>query len=313
MQGHFVDSFIETGEYDLIAKIASSTYQGVGRLVDAGCFAGTSTRALCEGLSNVGARHKSARPIIVIDRFIAADEYICNHFLERGIDVRFGESFLPLFMDRLSPHLHLLEIRAGDLVQVGRIESAIEVLLVDIAKTQALNAYVVRKWFPRLIPDHSVVLHQDFYTPAQPWIAVSMGLLMDYFEIITPKVGESCCFKLKKAITKSSIDAALSVHSSSVDALASLDRMIEILGDAFNAPLLLMKALTMSFLGDRTKSHKILDELINLNPRPDDRKWNKWVGLAAVVIRPDLYTERSLIGEAYLRHVRARLGGYGIS
>ncbi len=67
----------------------------------------------------------------------------------------------------LSPHeLGLLprltaEHYAGDLIHEGRSDCPVEILFLDIWKTGELYDHAAELWFPRLIPDQSVVFPQD--------------------------------------------------------------------------------------------------------------------------------------------------------
>lgn len=43
-------ALIEEAEYNAYKEIVHANYLGEGVIVDAGCFAGASTRAMCEGI-----------------------------------------------------------------------------------------------------------------------------------------------------------------------------------------------------------------------------------------------------------------------
>lgn len=309
LKGHFHDSFIESGEFDLISRTVANVFSGFGTLVDAGCFLGTSTRALIEGLLLSGKVAELDKPIFAIDRFTISDDYIYNHFLARGIDYQYEESFLPLFLENLQDHLSLIEVRAGDLLRVGRLIRPIEILHNDVAKSAPLNAYIIKHWFPLLIPEHSRIIQQDFYTPAQPWIAISMAALLDYFDVEVSKVGESCVFSLKRHIPPSALAAARTADWTSAGSISLLDAMCERVSRVHESPLRLMQCLCFHFQGERDQALSLLGKLLNLDPPPQDVKWVKWLGLAMLTIGPDSYSERSLLGEAYFRWVRGRLGG----
>ena len=70
----------------------------------------------------------------------------------------------------------------GDLAKANWDEGLIEILFVDIAKSWSLNDVVIRRFFPQLIPDRSIVVQQDFVFGLCPWVPVTMELFADYFE-----------------------------------------------------------------------------------------------------------------------------------
>ena len=63
-------------------------------------------------------------------------------------------------------------------------------LFLDVCKTSEVNAHIIKEFFPRLIPGHSVLLQQDFIHEWLPWIHVTMGLFEPYFQFLGV-VGES--------------------------------------------------------------------------------------------------------------------------
>jgi hypothetical protein len=58
------------------------------------------------------------------------------------------------------------------------------VLFLDVCKTSAVNAHIIKEFFPRLIPGHSVLIQQDFIHEWLPWLHVTMGLFKPYFQFL---------------------------------------------------------------------------------------------------------------------------------
>src|SRR5688500_15124387 len=90
-------SFIEEAEYRCFRDLVAGNYRGDGLIVDAGCFAGSSTHGLCSGIPKTLLETSAGRHVVAIDRFLVADKYIAENFAESGVDLRFGESFLSIF------------------------------------------------------------------------------------------------------------------------------------------------------------------------------------------------------------------------
>jgi hypothetical protein len=308
-EGNDNHSFIDDDEIGLYKSTVVSNFSGDGIIVDAGCFVGSSTLAICEALSvlNVAEEVKIGK-VVVIDRFVANDQYILEYFSGRCINLRYGESFLPMFMRNIQNFVPYLEIRAGDLLQVGRIETPIDILAVDIAKSPSLNAYIILNWFKNLVPGRSVVIHQDFYTPSQPWIAVSMGVLLDYFTIECQKAGESASFSLKNAIPDAILRKAVATMPRTADGLKALDRIIGILPEMESAPLKLSKAITLSYMGRKSDAESLLEEMLSLRTRPADKKWEKWLSIALTIISPQIFDREKLLSDVYMNYGAMRLG-----
>jgi hypothetical protein len=298
--------FISAAESAHFTDVVRRTFSGTGVIVDAGCFLGSSTLALCSGLPD---RHlASGHPaVIAIDRFIATDRYLVEHFAARALDIRNGECFLDVFLKSVAKFLPCIEVRAGELVRVGRIDLPIEVLVVDIAKSAGLNAYVVTSWFNKLIPGHSCVIQQDFYAPSHLWIAVTMGSLLDYFSISDVKVGESATFQLEATIPPAAIREAVRIEPLSLEGMRCIEIMLERIPELEQPPLLIMKALIIHRLGRTADARRILEDLISRAEMPRDPKWRQWLGMAIVAIDPNALASSRTIADVYLADACARM------
>lgn len=303
-----VHSFIEPAEFSYFADIANKNFSGAGLIVDAGCFAGTSTLALSGGVGKSLLAELGRRMVIAIDRFVVVDEYIANHFLESGVDIRFGESFLRIFLDNVKEYIDHIDVRAGDLLQVGRIDSPIEILAIDVAKSPALNNYILRHWFHRMIPGKSLIIHQDFYAPAQPWLPISMGGLMEYFSLYGGRVGETQVFKLERQIPEDALRAVVGTDWRSPNGLGYLELMIEQIPQDDRASLILMKSLILNRIGRVQDARATLSSLIRSGARPDIKKWEKWLAMAHVAIEPDVFSPERLLANVYINEAAIRLG-----
>jgi hypothetical protein len=279
-----VVSFINAAESAHFTSLVAQHYTGQGLIVDGGCFLGGSTLALCRGLPS-SMLNLGEKRVIALDVFRIREKYIEERLLRSSHDVRMGESFLAIFLNNLSQYLTLVEVRCGDLLRVGRIEKAIEVCVVDIAKNSTLNAYIVRRWMPKLIPGLSLLVHQDFYSPFLPWIAVTMAHLMPYFEIVSPKCGECATFRLLKYIPQERINEAVAIDPLSQLGLRSLAALNEALPPTLSQYLQLTSCLIMKRLNRLDEARNLYVALAGLRSVDPGDKWERWSELVAHELR----------------------------
>ena len=171
-----VMTMLSVEERQLLQWLTRSRFTGAGAIVDGGCFVGGSTLALAEGLRAAGGGAK----IDVFDLF-EVEPYMADlYFTDRGISP--GESFRPLFDQNTAHVSDLLRVHGGDITQFGWDGDPIEILFIDIAKSWALNDFLVAEFFPCLIPGRSIVIQQDFVFAVCPWVILTMEMLAPYFE-----------------------------------------------------------------------------------------------------------------------------------
>lgn len=290
---------IAPAECELYRASVEDHYTGEGRIVDAGCFTGKSTVALC---SAIEVRRSGRRvPVVALDRFVATDSYLVEHFAEHGLDIRMGESYLDLFLDRIAPYRDLVEVRCGELLQAGRMVDPIDVLVVDIAKSPASNVYILRHWFPLLRPKVSIVIHQDFHAPTQHWIASSMGALLDWFDVGTPRTGESASFLLRRPLTPQAL-ASASAHPFHPDAVDRIGRVAEAIPTRCTGALRLMQCVLLHRLGQGSRAVRILEGVLNAPETHGGDKWQKWLGMTISLVAPSMFRSDERTMAAYFEH-----------
>lgn len=216
---------------------AGKHYRFRGSIVDAGCFVGGTTMSLVNGLIDnpLSADHPDAvnRLIRVYDLFEIDDDYIlehlCKNYPARSFEGK--NSFLDIFRENLAHHAALLDVRPGDVTKIGYTDQQpIEVLGVDLCKALPVTDFVVREFFPRLLPQ-ALVIQQDFIHEYHPHIHLSMLKLEDYFErFVEIKWGGSVAYKCIKPITPEVIRERFGVDFSwyhDVEKNATLLRRLE--------------------------------------------------------------------------------------
>ena len=176
------------------------TYTGIGEIVDLGCWLGSTTIPLAQGLRKNLNRYTRRERIHAYDLFLWEkwmDPYMpgCRKTYSPG------ESFLGEYKARTRKYSSLIRIYPGDLHQLGWIGKPIEFLLVDAMKSQELAESIVKCFYPSLIPEKSLLLHQDFKHFYTSWIHLIQYRLRDYFSFETDiPNSSSVVFRLKKRL-----------------------------------------------------------------------------------------------------------------
>ncbi len=149
-----------------------------GCIVDAGAFLGGSTLALASGV----ARNAATATIHSYDMFVAPNDIYCLDLIGHGR--RAGDSVLDLAQANVGAHSNLVRFHAGDFAEQAPPSEPIDILFIDIAKSWQLNDVVVRDYFPRLVPGHSLVIQQDTHDQSCPWANLTMEFFADHFEYL---------------------------------------------------------------------------------------------------------------------------------
>jgi hypothetical protein len=93
----------------------------------------------------------------------------------------------------------------GQIEKIGWTSGDIEILVMDASKTAESMDKMSALFFPHLIPGRSIVVQQDFLWWQQPWIAVQMLKLSEYFDPVVHVFRDSVSFLCKKAVPASVI------------------------------------------------------------------------------------------------------------
>ena len=156
-----------------------------------------------------GAQSEKTKNLIrVYDLFKIDDDYILDHLKRNypGRSFQPGGSFLPVFSENMKKYKDLLLVRSGDVIDAGYPdESDIEVFGVAICKAPVVTDFVVREFFPRLMPG-ALVIQQDFIHEFHPHIHLSMLILRDHFEkFVEVEWGGSVAYRCVKRIDAETI------------------------------------------------------------------------------------------------------------
>jgi len=181
-----IPSMIWMSEQQFLYLLAREYFQGLGVIVDAGIYLGSSTRTFTAGLRDrpdLDRLLKTGRPVRSYDLGLCDDHMarlINEHY---ATNYRSGDSFLNILQDNIQGCEDCVQFFAGD-IRNQTIDAPIEVLFLDVCKTSQVNAHIIKEFFPRLIPGHSVLIQQDFIHEWLPWLHVTMGLFQRYFQFL---------------------------------------------------------------------------------------------------------------------------------
>lgn len=185
-------------EQQLLYSLARDYFRNEGVIVDAGCFLGGSTLALATGLRD-NPRFQAAprRPLIHSYDLFAIEPWTIGVFFPKGTPETDG--FEPVFRDHIAPVADLVAVHAGDVTKAPVPDEPVEILFIDLAKHWTVSDYMVRAFFPKLVPGHSIVIQQDYlYHSWTGWLPVTMEFFADYFEIVDHTEANSVAFLYKK-------------------------------------------------------------------------------------------------------------------
>lgn len=216
-------------EGNLLYYLARDYYLGDGVIVDAGSFVGRSAWCFARGLAaNARLAPHSGPRIHCFDNFLVNDTHTVRVLADAfGLRREIGETIRDVFDRALSGDAHWLEVHQGDFLTINWTPRPIEILLVDIAKTPALNQHLVESMFPHLIPGHSIVVQQDYHHPWLPHVHSTMELLHDYFDLVEAKCDDSAVFRLTRPVPAGILTAAASTTLPAAQRIALIDAAIQ--------------------------------------------------------------------------------------
>ncbi len=208
--------------------LAKDAFTGRGTIVDAGSFLGKSAYCFAKGLQANPMFDSSRHRVHCFDNFLVNEvgtiDFICHQL---GQKMSLGESTREIFERQVAPVRDLLEVHEGDFHVMPWQHQPIEILMIDIAKSESLGKRVVEVFFPDLVPGLSIVGHQDYHHPWLPHIHVVMEYLADCFQLVAPRLDDSAGFVLTREIPAEMLRRAVDYDFSIAEQIALMDRAVE--------------------------------------------------------------------------------------
>lgn len=203
-QARNVPTMLSDDEQKLYYWLTAFWAEGVGEIVDLGCFAGGSTARLAEG-------HRVAEltsGIHAYDRFTAQDDVKTAILYPQGIAPFEGEDILPLARNLLAPWQPHVIFHKGEIDHLGWGGGAIELLVMDASKAAATGDAMAEAFFPHLVSGASIVVQQDFLHWSQPWVPAQMEALSGYFRPLAHAPRDTMVFLCEKVPDAAALAAA---------------------------------------------------------------------------------------------------------
>ena len=195
---HEIRSMLTVYEVSMLYMLARDYYEGHGEIVDLGPLVGLSTNAFARGLSQNRRcpQAKKTRRIHSFDLF-SMNGY--DHFFPEDERPSSASVFMK-YLDANRDYLDHIAVNPGDLLSMNWGDDPIEILFVDVAKSWELNDWVVKKTFPCLIPERSIVIQQDYVHFNEYWIHITMEYIAEYFELFYMMHGATAVYRSLRPI-----------------------------------------------------------------------------------------------------------------
>jgi hypothetical protein len=197
-----VPTMLSEEERRLYLWLAEHWATGAGALVDLGCFLGGSTALLAEGQRRAGR----GAPVHGYDAFRISDWLKEKYLTPAGIAPFEGDWTLPLVEALLAPWRQTVRLHPGRLEKQSWEGGPIEILVMDASKTTFSMDRMAKIFFPALIPGRSLVVQQDYLHWKQPWIAVQMERMADWFTPLAHCPGDTVVFLCTRRIDRAALD-----------------------------------------------------------------------------------------------------------
>ena len=266
---------LDIHEASLFYELAKQAFSGRGTIVDAGSFLGRSAFYFAHGLK-ANPHFSAARDRIhCFDNFVVNEENTVYFFrTQLGLDLKVGDSTRSVFDQQVASVRDTLTIHAGDFHAEKWNGGPIEILMVDVAKSESLWCHLVEQMFPHLIPGVSLVIHQDYHHPWLPHIHVVMEYLAEYFEVLVPRVDCSIVFRCRKAVPESMLRRVVAYEFTHQEQLALIDGALQRLSEVDRHYVEQTRAVLLCRMKDWVAARRQLDDLDRRAPQyAGDRGW----------------------------------------
>ena len=274
-------------ERQYIHNYAQNQYSGLGEIVDLGCWLGGSSVALVTGLQENPNLELRQKIIHAYDLFVWEswmDPFVVDTPLQ-GL-YKSGDSFLPECQRGISQWEQQIKLYPGDLDKIGWQGNDIEFLFIDAMKSWQLANSILTKFVSCLIPQHSVIIHQDFSHFGTYWIHLVMYRLRSYFEPIYDIPDSwSLVFQYKKNIPKDVLMQSYSLYSFDRDEInAAFEYSQELVSSQKRAQIIGAKAIALIELGDFYAAKKELEQSISDGLSYADLQPSLGLGLPSLIL-----------------------------
>lgn len=177
-------------EKKILYLLARDHFIGTGIIIDAGVFLGASTNAFACGLRDSANHlpdhltHKAIRSYDIAIWVQSMNKYLNNPKVLSvldGFNPQEGDSFKDILLRLLDKHSALIDLQIGNIVELASTDQQIEIAFFDCLKTFKRDQAAFMAFGPHYIPDHSIVIQQDYFYESAPHLKIRQEFLAPYF------------------------------------------------------------------------------------------------------------------------------------
>ncbi|MGW9820816.1 hypothetical protein ACUXK4_003393 [Methylorubrum extorquens] len=213
-----IPTMLTSEECRMLAWTAQRVPSGKGAVIDLGSFLGGSTAHLAHGLSiAVENAHVDA-----FDQFTIADEHKDLFLYKWGYPILQGNDMEHLFHDFVGQFGKAVSHKC-QIEDVKWSGEPIELLFVDICKSWDAMFQVMREFYPYLIPNESIIIHQDYQHYQQPWVPATTYALRHKLEMISYTQENSAIFVCTDKIQPVDIEIAIAQMNDLDDVIKNIE------------------------------------------------------------------------------------------
>jgi hypothetical protein len=199
-----IPSMMSQRERRLLLSLAELEYRGHGVIFDAGVFCGSST--LCFGTGIALSERRNAimkrwkRPIRTYE-FGTINPNMVRFFERNGVEGNWkaGESFADFLRANIAPVSDKVELNVGDICNARWGGEPIEIMFLDVLKSEQIQLKILREFMPALI-ENGFLIQQDYFYDGLPFVKIVQEHFADHFEFLG-EVQSSALFRLVRPIT----------------------------------------------------------------------------------------------------------------
>lgn len=141
----------------------------------------------------------------------------------------------------------------------------IEVLFIDLAKTWRINDLMLEEFFPCLIPDHSIIIQQDYMWGFGPWLHFTMELLAPYVTVLDSMLC-STVYLLRKRVPRKFVGINLRADIPNDMKLELMDRAVNRWTGEQRGLVELARVMLFSEIYSRSRAEDALADILQKYP-----------------------------------------------
>jgi hypothetical protein len=199
-----IPGMVSSDEMAFFSKSAARYFGKEGAIVDLGCWLGSTSIALAQGIRSHGSEADNQN-----EKVFGFDMFQWEAWMPAHIPYCLyepGDSFLPEARRVVREHGGgVVELIRADLGLYEWTGGPIKILLVDAMKNENLAIQIPRNFFSSLIPG-SLLIHQDFKHYYTSWIHVLQYRLRQYFRFYRSVRWGTVAFEVVAPIPREAVD-----------------------------------------------------------------------------------------------------------